>query len=91
MKFNTTHVWREKRFSIGVEEESGKPFVAIPVSNPYVDYEEFYEIDENIFQAAPDDIAELERIVKLCRERKYDSRIFLKPGRLRGDPQLPAE
>jgi len=38
---------REYRYALGVEEESGAPFVAIPVSTGPVDYEEAYRLDSD--------------------------------------------
>lgn len=40
MKFNDTYVNVAERFSLGIEEVSGTPYLSIPVSNRMVDYEE---------------------------------------------------
>ncbi len=42
-------VRREYRFTLGVEEISGRFYVSIPVSNGMADYEEYYEIDRATF------------------------------------------
>ena len=86
MKFTNAHVFRDDRFTVGIEEETGKYYLGIPVSNPYVDYTEYYEIDTVQFQACPGNIEELRRIVARCRARENDDRLINKPGRLRGDP-----
>ena len=41
MKFKENYFSKEKYFSVGVEEESGKYYVSIPVSNSKADYEEY--------------------------------------------------
>ena len=50
MKFKDVVVNREEKSSVGVEEDSGKHYVSIPVSNGMVDYEEYYEIDQPTFE-----------------------------------------
>lgn len=49
LKFKDVVICRAERFSVGVEEASGKFYVAIPVSNSPVDYEEYYQIDHDAF------------------------------------------
>lgn len=86
MKFNDRHVFKEDRFSVGIEESTGKYYISIPVANPYVDYEEFYEIDAAQYMACPNNIDELRQIVARCRARQNDSRLLVMPGKLRGSP-----
>lgn len=38
-------VSREHRFSIGVLGATGEKYLSIPVTNPRVDYEEYYRIE----------------------------------------------
>ena len=86
MKFVDKHVFREERFSVGVEEITGKYYLSIPVANPYVDYEEYYEIDPDQFQACPDNLDQLKEIAAKSRARQNDARLIVQPGRLRGTP-----
>ncbi|SHF79022.1 hypothetical protein [Vibrio gazogenes] len=86
MIFKDKKINKEHRFSIGVEEMSGKYFVSIPVSNSYVDYEEYYEIDESQFQLFYQNMELALSFVKLCRERKKDHLLLQPPGDLRGEP-----
>lgn len=84
MKFKDVVVSREQRFSVGVEEDSGKHYVSIPVSNGLVDYEEYYEIDQPTFEryrANPE--TALDFVVR-CRKREMDDRLIMKPGKNRG-------
>ena len=52
MKFEDTFFSRVERYAIGIEKESGRHYLSIPVTNHMIDYEEYYEISEsdyNIF------------------------------------------
>lgn len=84
MKFKDVVVNRDERFSVGVEQDSGKHYVSIPVSNGLVDYEEYYEIDQPTFEryrAAPDSARDF---VARCRKREMDHLLIVKPGSNRG-------
>lgn len=84
MKFNDVFVSREDRFSIGVEEQSGRYYVSIPVSNGMVDYEEYYEIDKAQFGLYQADMQAALEFVKRCRNRESDDLLIVKPGKNRG-------
>jgi len=84
MKFKDIIVNREERFSVGVEEDSGKHYVSIPVSNGMVDYEEYYEIDQSTFERYRTDPESARDFVGRCRKREMDDRLIVKPGRNRG-------
>ncbi len=86
MKFTDIDFSREKRFSIGIEEESGKHFLSIPVRNQLVDYEEYYEISKEAFELFKVDLNLALPFVEQCRERKLDHLLFQKPGKDRGFP-----
>jgi len=77
----------EHRFSLGRERESGKPFLSIPVSNSYVDYEEYYEINEKQLDEWKVNMQAALPFVEECRMRKRDGQLFQKPGKYRGVPQ----
>lgn len=86
MKFVDKYVFKDERFSIGVEETMGRYYISIPVSNAYVDYEEYYEIELSQYQNCPANFSELRGLAEKCRARKNDSRLIVQPGRLRGHP-----
>lgn len=86
MKFDDLLVSREHRFSIGVEELSGRYYLSIPVSNSLVDYEEYYEIDKDAFERYQSDVSAALPFVERCRQRKADDLLILKPGTNRGVP-----
>lgn len=87
MKLIDLQVFKEDRFSIGVEEETGKYYISIPVSNQLVDYEEHYEISREMALKCHDKIAELRELAQHCRTRENDVNLIVKPGRDRGCAQ----
>jgi len=86
LNFIDVYVNRLDRFSVGLEQASGKYYVAIPVRNDFVDYEEYYEISAEQFDAFRHDAAAALAFVAACRNRSEDARLMVKPGRLRGWP-----
>ena len=84
MTFKDVAVSREERFSVGVDEDSGKHYVSIPVANGLVDYEEYYEIDQATFERYCADPGSGREFVARCRRREMDDRLIVKPGKDRG-------
>jgi len=79
-------VCREERFSLGVEADSGRYYLSIPVANGMVDYEEYYEIDRAAFERYRVEPASAQGFVERCRNREADDLLMMKPGRDRGVP-----
>lgn len=86
VKFSDVLVCREERFSLGIEETSGRYYLSIPVSNGLVDYEEYYELDRLAFERYRNDPQAALPFVERCRRREEDERLIQKPGRNRGTP-----
>ena len=84
--FIDTLVSREHRYAIGIERETGQPYVSIPVSNQRVDYEEYYRIDQNMLDRFMVDPAEALVFVERCRRREEDARLTYQPSIDRGTP-----
>lgn len=84
MKFTDTHINKENRFSLGVEAESGRFYLSIPVSNRMVDYEEYYEISREAHDEYPENVEALALFANECRARKWDHVLLVKPGEDRG-------
>lgn len=84
MKFRDVFVSVAERFSIGVEEESGRYCASLPVRNEFAEYEEYYEIDQAQFELFQKDLAAALEFVTACRGREKDELLIVKPGRLRG-------
>ncbi len=86
MKFRDIFFNKENRFSVGIEEESGKYYLAIPVTTGIFDYEEFYEINEEDVDKFNSDINHLIKIAQKFRDRKNDSKLILGPRNPRAVP-----
>ncbi|WP_062120473.1 hypothetical protein [Collimonas pratensis] len=84
MKFKDILVRKEERFSIGIEEQTGKYYLSIPVANNFVDYEEYYEINKDEFDAFSASVLTATEFVQQCRSREQDDRLIMKPGKDRG-------
>ena len=84
MKFTRIHVNREEMFSLGVEETSGQFYVSFPVSSGFVDYEEYYAIDQPMSERFHHDLASALEFVNRCRRRELDELLMQKPGWNRG-------
>lgn len=84
MKFNDVFVSREHRFSLGIEETTGRFYVSFPVSNGMADYEEYYEIDRATFELFQKDLAAALAFVTRGRHRELDQLLMVQPGTNRG-------
>jgi len=86
VKFKDIVVNKTHKFSIGIEEDTGRYYVSIPVSNQYIDYEEYYEITNELFETFIKDIHSALDFVNKCRNHKNDNLLIQKPGSDRGIP-----
>ncbi|MBE1548113.1 hypothetical protein GGC64_002121 [Mycobacterium sp. OAS707] len=86
MVYNDTFFSREDRYSIGIEEDSAQPYVSIPVSNGMFDYEEYYKITSDQYQAFLNDRDAAIEFVESCRRHERDALLIEKPGSNRGTP-----
>lgn len=86
MKFNDIYISAEDRYSIGIEVDSGKYYISIPVSNGIVDYEEYYEITSTQYRNFVDNEANAVLFVEQCRRHELDDLLIQKPGTNRGTP-----
>jgi hypothetical protein len=84
MTFADAVVDRRERFSVGVEQRSGRHYVAIPATNGLVDYEEYFAIDEPMFARFTADPAAALPFVRRARERWEDPRLLYQPSIRRG-------
>ncbi|MFJ7283507.1 hypothetical protein [Pseudomonas sp. NPDC099000] len=85
MKFYDTLTNISERFSIGIELETERLYVSIPVSNRLVDYEEYYQIDRVAYDLYMSNPTAALDFVKLCRNREVDNLLIFAPGTDRGE------
>ena len=84
MIFVDKFVSRINRYSIGIEIESGKYYLSIPVSNRMVDYEEYYVLSEEQYLQGTSNMESLIGFAQDCRNRNNDNLLFVKQGKNRG-------
>jgi predicted N-acyltransferase len=75
---------RVKRFSLDVDEETGRMFVSIPVRNTMTEYDEWYEIDKETFERYKGDPTLAHDFVAQAKRRELDHLLLFKPGTDRG-------
>ncbi len=83
-RFRDVVVDRRERFAVGVEETSGRFYVSIPVDNGLVEYDEYYEIEADVFARYRTDLKAALAFVERCRRREEDRRLIFQPGTRRG-------
>jgi hypothetical protein len=86
MKFEDAQFSREQRYSLGIETDSGRCYLSIPVSNGLVDYEEYYELSEEQYRLFLVDPVTAAQFAESCRRREQDDRLIQRPGSNRGTP-----
>lgn len=86
MAYNDTFFSRADKYSIGVETDSGLYYVSIPVSNGPLDYEEYYQIDREQYDAFLTDTTAAIAFAESCRRHERDQLLIEKPGWNRGTP-----
>jgi hypothetical protein len=79
LKFDTTHVFRELWFSLGIESTTGRHFLSIPVSAQIFDYEEYYGISGEQYRAFVDDPACGDAFAEECRRQQHDELLMIPP------------
>jgi endo-beta-N-acetylglucosaminidase D len=77
---------QQLRFSLEIDEESGRTFVSFPVANRLIDYLEYYEIDRATFDGYVADPTTAHAFVAAAKARQMDHLLLYKPGRDRGVP-----
>lgn len=86
MKFENRFMSREHRYWLGIEQDSGRPYAAIPVTNGMIDYIESYWLTAEQYQEFLGDGAKALEFIEGCRRREHDDLLILKPGSNRGTP-----
>ncbi len=73
-----------ERYAIGIEQNSGRYYLAIPATNGMVDYSEYFEIGADMFERYRADLASALPFVRRCRGRQEDPRLLYQPSIRRG-------
>lgn len=86
MAYKDTFFSREHRYSLGVEEDTGRHYLAIPVGNGPFDYEERYAITPGRYRELLGSTSTAVDFAESCRRRERDELLIGKPGWNRGTP-----
>lgn len=84
MKPRHDYVSSSNHFALGVDLDTGRPYVSFPVGNALTDYEEYYRVTPSQYEEFLADPASALEFVDECRRRQHDDLLVLKPGRDRG-------
>lgn len=87
MNFQCSRFSRDHRYSIGIESDSGRSYLGIPISNAMVDYIEYYWIDAEQYRLFMDDHQRAVEFAEACRRRENDALLVYTPGTDRGTPR----
>jgi hypothetical protein len=88
-RIQDSRITREHCYALGRDHELDCFYLSIPVSNPMVDYEEYYRLSDADFDALMDDFGAARDFADRCRRREMDDRLMIKPGSMRGVPMWP--
>jgi hypothetical protein len=86
MKPRDEYFSREERYSLGVDEESGRFYASFPVNSSAVGYEEFYELNADQYRGFLADPVAAIVFIEECRRHERDDLLMQKPGWNRGIP-----
>lgn len=85
-RYDETHFSQEHRFAIGIDRKTDEFYLAIPVSNGAVDYDEEYHITPEQYESFSADLASALDFVEGCRRREHDAQLIYPPSDRRGSP-----
>lgn len=86
MVYVDTFSSREDRYSIGIDDNSNRRYLSIPVSNGPLDYEEYYEVTPEEYEHFLVDASAAVNFAESCRRRERDDLLIQQPGWNRGTP-----
>lgn len=85
-RFSETYFSIDHRFSLGDDLQTGDCYIAIPVSNGPVDYNEYYRLSADQARSFVADLASCIAFVEACHRREHDDLLLYPPGKRRGTP-----
>lgn len=86
MQPKDTYTSHQYRYSLGIDQLSGHPYLSYPVTTGVVDYEEFYRLSDDEYRSFLQDPNLAIVLLDLARKHEQDDRLFQKPGWNRGIP-----
>ncbi|OBK34882.1 hypothetical protein A5658_10770 [Mycobacterium sp. 1245111.1] len=87
MTYEFTYSSDDHDYWLGVDPESKRHILGIPVSNPMVDYIETYWLDDQQYSTFVEREDLATEFADACRRRQHDDLLTHQPGRHRGTPR----
>jgi hypothetical protein len=69
---------------LGIDTQTRRPFLSIPVANRMIDYEEYYLLTAAQLEEFEENDEAALAFANACRDRKNDDLLILEPGSDRG-------
>lgn len=79
VEFETTKVFRERYFKIGIVKETDKAFISVPFDNGGSRYSEYFEIDKSLLENSEENVEKLSTLASECLSGKYDHKLLYTP------------
>jgi hypothetical protein len=74
MKFRDLYISREFWFVIGIELESQRYYIQIPVPAGHADIYQYYEIEKFEFEKVYTDVGYLNQLAQKCKDNRNEER-----------------
>ncbi|CAJ1509557.1 hypothetical protein MU0053_004224 [[Mycobacterium] burgundiense] len=85
-RFEKVYFSAEHRYVLGIDRKTDGYYLAIPVTNGLVDYDELYLLSEERYRRYLEDVSAAVAFAERCRRRECDDLLIYAPGSNRGIP-----
>jgi hypothetical protein len=85
-RFEATYFSSDRRYSIGNDVKTGGHYLAIPVSNGLVEYDEEYALAPGQYETFMGDRSAAMKFVEECCARQHDDQLIYAQRERRGTP-----
>lgn len=85
-RFEPTFYSKDHRYSMGRDLKTGGHYLAIPVSNGIVEYNEQYWLTPNQWEDFVGNHSAAQEFVEECRAHQHDDQLIYVPSENRGEP-----
>lgn len=85
-RYEPTFFSEDHRYSMGNDLKTGGHYLAIPVSNGIVEYNEQYWLEPGQYDEFVSNPSVAARFVDECRARRHDDQLIYVPSEKRGEP-----
>lgn len=85
-RYEATYFASDRRYSMGNDLKTGGHYLAIPVSNGLIEYDEQYALAPGQYESFMTDRLAAVKFVEECRRRRHDDQLIYTPSERRGKP-----